>query len=31
VFVPVNAMHITASVYIHDDEAGVLHDYELVS
>jgi len=24
----VNAMHITASVYINDDEAGLLHDYE---
>lgn len=27
-FVLVNAMHITASVYINDDEAGLLHDYE---
>ena len=24
----VNAMHITASVYINDDEAGLLKDYE---
>jgi len=24
----VNAMHITASVYINDDEGGLLHDYE---
>lgn len=24
----VNAMHITASVYINDDEHGLLHDYE---
>lgn len=24
----VNAMHITASVYINDDEDGLLHDYE---
>ncbi len=24
----VNAMHITASVYINDDESGLLHDYE---
>ena len=24
----VNAMHITASVYINDDEAGLLQDYE---
>ncbi len=24
----VNAMHITASVYINDDEAGLLRDYE---
>ena len=24
----VNAMHITASVFINDDEAGLLHDYE---
>ena len=23
----VNAMHISASVYINDDEAGLLHDY----
>ncbi len=23
----VNAMHITASVFINDDEAGLLHDY----
>src|ERR1700749_645272 len=25
----VNAMHITASVFINDDEAGLHHDYEL--
>lgn len=25
----VNAMHITASVYINDDENGLLHDYDL--
>lgn len=25
----VNAMHITASVYINDDESGLLHDYDL--
>jgi len=25
----VNAMHISASVYINDDEAGLLHDYEV--
>jgi secondary thiamine-phosphate synthase enzyme len=25
----VNAMHITASVFINDDESGLLHDYEL--
>ncbi|HEX2912293.1 MAG TPA: secondary thiamine-phosphate synthase enzyme YjbQ [Chloroflexia bacterium] len=24
----VNPMHISASVYINDDEAGLLHDYE---
>lgn len=24
----VNAMHITASVYINDDEQGLLHDYD---
>ncbi len=24
----VNAMHITASVYINDDEDGLLHDYD---
>lgn len=24
----VNAMHITASVYVNDDEAGLLQDYE---
>lgn len=24
----VNAMHISASVYINDDEAGLLHDYD---
>ena len=27
-FVLVNAMHITASVYINDDEAGLLQDYD---
>ena len=27
-FVLVNAMHITASVYINDDEQGLLHDYD---
>ncbi|MHA1583914.1 MAG: secondary thiamine-phosphate synthase enzyme YjbQ [Promethearchaeota archaeon] len=25
----VNPMHITASVYINDDESGLLHDYEV--
>ena len=25
----VNAMHITASVFINDDESGLLHDYEV--
>ena len=25
----VNAMHITASVYINDDENGLLHDYDV--
>ncbi len=25
----VNAMHITASVYINDDEDGLLHDYDV--
>ena len=24
----VNAMHITASVYINDDESGLIHDYD---
>lgn len=24
----VNAMHISASVYINDDESGLLHDYD---
>ncbi len=24
----VNAMHITSSVYINDDEGGLIHDYE---
>jgi secondary thiamine-phosphate synthase enzyme len=24
----VNAMHITASVYINDDEPGLIHDYD---
>jgi secondary thiamine-phosphate synthase enzyme len=28
-FVLVNAMHITASVFINDDEPGLLHDYEV--
>ena len=28
-FVLVNAMHITASVFINDDEAGLHHDYEV--
>jgi secondary thiamine-phosphate synthase enzyme len=28
-FVLVNAMHITASVFINDDEAGLHHDYDL--
>ena len=28
-FVLVNAMHITASVFINDDESGLHHDYEL--
>ncbi|HTX91271.1 MAG TPA: secondary thiamine-phosphate synthase enzyme YjbQ [Anaerolineales bacterium] len=27
-FVLVNAMHITASVFINDNESGLLHDYE---
>jgi secondary thiamine-phosphate synthase enzyme len=27
-FVLVNAMHITASVYINDDESGLLQDYD---
>ena len=27
-FCLVNAMHISASVYINDDEQGLLHDYE---
>lgn len=27
-FCLVNAMHISASVYINDDEPGLLHDYE---
>ena len=27
-FCLVNAMHITASVYINDDENGLLHDYD---
>ncbi|TFH58174.1 MAG: YjbQ family protein [Candidatus Zixiibacteriota bacterium] len=26
---PVNAMHITASVFINDDESGLHHDYEV--
>jgi secondary thiamine-phosphate synthase enzyme len=26
---PVNAMHITASVFINDDESGLHHDYEI--
>lgn len=25
----VNAMHISASVYINDDESGLLHDYDV--
>ena len=25
----VNAMHITASVFINDDESGLHHDYEV--
>ncbi|MDI6743731.1 MAG: YjbQ family protein, partial [Smithella sp.] len=25
----VNAMHITASVFINDDESGLHHDYEI--
>jgi secondary thiamine-phosphate synthase enzyme len=25
----VNAMHITASVFINDDESGLLHDYKV--
>ncbi|QLY40683.1 YjbQ family protein [Hujiaoplasma nucleasis] len=28
-FVLVNAMHITASVFINDDEAGLHHDFEM--
>ncbi len=28
-FVLVNAMHITASVFINDNESGLHHDYEL--
>ena len=28
-FVLVNAMHITASVFINDNEAGLHHDYEV--
>ncbi len=28
-FVLVNAMHITASVFINDNEAGLHHDYEI--
>jgi secondary thiamine-phosphate synthase enzyme len=28
-FCLVNAMHISASVYINDDEPGLLHDYEV--
>ena len=28
-FVLVNAMHITASVFINDDEAGLHHDYDV--
>lgn len=27
-FILVNAMHITASVFINDDESGLHHDYE---
>ncbi len=25
----INAMHITASVFINDDESGLQHDYEV--
>lgn len=28
-FILVNAMHITASVFINDDESGLHHDYEV--
>ena len=28
-FALINAMHITASVYINDDESGLHHDYEV--
>ncbi|MCK4981027.1 MAG: YjbQ family protein, partial [Candidatus Delongbacteria bacterium] len=28
-FALVNAMHITASVFINDDESGLHHDYEV--
>ncbi|MDY0200181.1 MAG: secondary thiamine-phosphate synthase enzyme YjbQ [Bacteroidales bacterium] len=28
-FALVNAMHITASVFINDDESGLLHDFEI--
>jgi secondary thiamine-phosphate synthase enzyme len=28
-FVLVNAMHITASIFINDNEAGLHHDYEI--
>ena len=28
-FVLINAMHITASVFINDNESGLQHDYEL--
>ena len=29
VLTPVNALHITASVFINDDESGLHHDYEV--
>ena len=28
-FALINAMHITASIYINDDESGLHHDYEV--
>ena len=30
-FVLINAMHITASVFINDDESGLHHDYDVLS